>query len=146
MKVLYVSQELTPETGWGGIGTYVSMISRALAEKDIDVHVLSLVEGQPVSQRTVDGVTVHRFPLPQARHRILPLESRQRVVLAGNVVRLMRRLSLAPSVIECPDWKAEGLGLALGGCFPLVVRLHSGARQLFGYTRQGHGWAGLDGR
>ena len=42
MKVLFVSQELPPETGWGGIGTYVSMISRALAERGVEVHVLSV--------------------------------------------------------------------------------------------------------
>src|SRR5947209_16336495 len=110
MKVLFVSQELPPETGWGGIGTYVSMISRALAERGVEVHVLSVVEGQPISRGTVDGVTVHRFPLPQVRHRILPSESQKRVVLPANIVRLIGRLGLAPDVVECPDWGAEGLG------------------------------------
>lgn len=146
MKVLFVSQELPPETGWGGIGTYVAMISRALADKGVEVHVLSVVEGQPVSRRQVDGVTVHRFPLPRVRHRILPPETWKRVTLGVNVARLIKRLGLAPTVVECPDWGAEGLGVALRRSFPLVVRLHSGARQLFRYTGQGGSWRGLDAR
>src|SRR5947207_919519 len=46
MRTLFVSQELPPETGWGGIGTYVDVLSEALARKSVEVHVLSVVEGQ----------------------------------------------------------------------------------------------------
>jgi glycosyltransferase involved in cell wall biosynthesis len=59
---------------------------------------------------------------------------------------LIHRLAIAPSVVECPEWSAEGLALALSGKVPLVVRLHSSARQLFPYTGQGKEWRGLDGR
>src|SRR5436305_3003019 len=74
MRVLLVSQEMPPETGWGGIGTYVNTISRALAAKGADVHVLSVVEGQAASRRESAGVTVHRRPLPVVRRpaRIAP--------------------------------------------------------------------------
>lgn len=36
--------------------------------------------------------------------------------------------------------------LGLRGAVPLVVRMHSGARQLFGFNGQGHSLRGLDGR
>jgi hypothetical protein len=39
--VCYVSQEYPPETGWGGIGTYVYEISHALVERGHTVIVLS---------------------------------------------------------------------------------------------------------
>lgn len=147
MRALLVSQELPPETGWGGIGTYVDVLSEALAAAGVDVHVLSAVEGQPASTRSGGGVTVHRRPLPTFRGaRRLPPESWRRVWLAANIARLVRRLSLHPDVVECPEWAAEGLALALQGSRPLVVRLHSSARQLFPYTGQGREWRGLDGR
>ena len=63
MKVLFVSQELPPETGWGGIGTYVSMISRALAEKDIDVHVengVLTLRGERKREEEVKTESYHR--------------------------------------------------------------------------------------
>jgi glycosyltransferase involved in cell wall biosynthesis len=63
-----------------------------------------------------------------------------------NIARTIKRLALQPDVVECPEWCAEGLALGLRGSFPLVVRMHSGARQLFPYNGQGQRWKGLDGR
>jgi glycosyltransferase involved in cell wall biosynthesis len=147
MRVLFVSQELPPETGWGGIGTYVDVLSKAVASRGVEVHVLSVVDGQPASSTETMGVTVHRRPLRQVRGaERLPPETWRRLWLATTVARLIRRLGLRPSVVECPEWGAEGLALALRGSLPLVVRLHSSARQLFPYTNQGREWRGLDGR
>ena len=147
MTVLFVSQELPPETGWGGIGTYVDVLSEALARKSVDVHVLSVVDGQEASRKVIDGVTVHRRSLPRARgSERFPPETWRRVWLAATVARLVPRLEPAPRVVECPEWMAEGLGLALRGKLPLVVRLHSSARQLFPLTGQGQHLRGLDGR
>ena len=147
MRTLFVSQELPPETGWGGIGTYVDVLSEALARRGVEVHVLSVVEGQSTSTTDVRGVTVHRRPLPRVRGSArLPPESWRRSLLPLSVARLIARLALEPDVIECPEWSAEGLALALRGASPLVVRLHSSARQLFPYTGQGTRLRGLDGK
>ncbi len=147
MKVLFVSQELPPETGWGGIGTYVDIISQAIGEKGSEVHVLSVVGGQKPSTKVVGSVTVHRRALPRVRaSERLPPESRRRLWLAANVARLIPRLGFEPTVVECPEWMAEGFVLSFQQRWPLVVRLHSSARQLFPYTGQGGEWHGLDGR
>lgn len=147
LRHLFVSQEFPPETGWGGIGTYVGIITEALAATGADVHVLSVVPDQPPSQKMVGGVTVHRQPLPVPRGSgRLPPESWRRTWLPLVASRLVRKLQIEPDVVECPEWCAEGLALGLLGSAPLVVRMHSGARQLFGYTRQGQRWRGLDGR
>jgi glycogen synthase len=147
MRVLFVSQELPPETGWGGVGTYVDVLSEALAAKGVDVHVLSVVDRQAQSTREVNGVTVHRRPLPHVRgaHRPAP-EVWRRAGPAFNVPRLIDRIRIDPDVIECPEWMAEGLGLGLAGKFPLVVRLHSTARQVFPHSGQGAQLRGVDGR
>jgi glycosyltransferase involved in cell wall biosynthesis len=147
MRVLLVSQEMPPETGWGGIGTYVDVLSEALAAIGVEVHVLSVVEGQAHSTRMRGEVTVHRFGLPRVKRPIRHVpESWRRTTVPLWVARLTRRLSLAPDVVEAPEWMAEGLGLALRGTLPLVVRLHSSARQLFPFTHQGTQCLGLDGR
>jgi glycosyltransferase involved in cell wall biosynthesis len=149
VRVIFVSQEFPPETGWGGIGTYVDVLSRTLAEKGVEVHVLSAVEGQPSSETAVDGVTVHRAQLPRVRGvgRVTGCpETWERIRLAGVVVPLVDRLMAPATVVECPEWRAEGLGLSYRNSIPLVVRLHSSARQLFPFTGQGTGRFGLDGR
>jgi len=147
MRVVFVSQEMPPETGWGGIGTYVDVISEALAARGLDVHVLSVADGQPAGRQERHGVVVHRYPLPALHRpsRYAP-ESWRRLLVTVSVARLIGRLGHAPDVVECPEWMAEGLALGVRGRLPLVVRLHSTARQLFAFTGQGRAGRGLDGR
>jgi glycosyltransferase involved in cell wall biosynthesis len=147
LRTLFVSQEVPPETGWGGIGTYVDVLSEALAARGAEVHVLSVAEGQRPGRTRRGGVTVHRAALPALHRpsRYAP-ETWRRLLLALTVARLVPRLGFEPEVIECPEWMAEGLALTVRGRWPLAVRLHSCARQLFPYTGQGGGCLGLDGR
>jgi glycosyltransferase involved in cell wall biosynthesis len=147
MRVLMISQEMPPETGWGGIGTYVDILSEALAGRGHEVHVLSVVHGQAASTTRRHGVVVHRYNVPRipGPTRLLE-ESWRRILLALSVAALVRRLALGPDVIECPEWMAEGLLLGLSEAVPLVVRLHSSARQIFPFHGQGQGCRGLDGK
>jgi glycosyltransferase involved in cell wall biosynthesis len=147
VRVLLVSQEVPPDTAWGGIGTYVDVLSEALAAMGHAVDVLSVVDGQAASRTERDGVTVHRFALPRVPDRTgrFP-ESWRRILVGAAVARLVPQLPQAPDVAECPEWMAEGLGLAWGPRLPVVVRLHSSARQLFPLTGQGGGARGWDGR
>ena len=147
MRILFISQEFPPETAWGGIGTYVDVLSEALAARGVEVHVLSAVPGQGPSAVSHAGVHVHRVRVPRAPGpgRLVP-EAWERIVLAATVARAIPRLGFGPTVVECPEWKAEGLAVALRGSLPLVVRLHSSARQLFPHTGQGRSLGGLDGR
>jgi glycogen(starch) synthase len=134
MRVLFVSQEFPPETGWGGIGTYAGTIAPALVRAGAEVHALSVVDGQKRSSRVVDGVHVHRAPVRRipgvGRVTRLP-ETARRIAIAGSVLREQRRLGLDFDVCESPEWYAEALGIALRRRIPLVVRVHSGARQMF---------------
>lgn len=147
MNILFVSQEVPPETAWGGIGTYVDVLSKALAARGARVDVLSVAHEQRAEARVIDGVTIRRFSLPGVHRpaRALP-ESWGRLLVSVSVARLVRRLPTPPDVIECPEWMAEGFALSLQRLHPLVVRLHSSARQLFPFTAQGWRCHGLDGR
>jgi glycosyltransferase involved in cell wall biosynthesis len=147
MRVLFVSQEVPPDTNWGGIGTYIDVMTQALAEDGHEVHVLSVVPGQPVSRTRRGQVTVHRRATPAARDPTghLP-ETWRRLMLGASVARVMGTLGLRPDVVECPEWMAEGIFVALRGRLPLVVRLHAGARQVFPVSGLGRGSRGLDGK
>jgi glycogen(starch) synthase len=137
MRVLIASQEMPPETGWGGVGTYVATLGTALAAEGAEVHVLSVVRHQQPSDNERDGVIVHRRHL-----RRLPgigrltgwEESWERFSLALAVRREADNLDFEPDVVEAPEWRAEGLGIGLGRRLPLVVRLHSSADQLFPFV------------
>lgn len=62
LRILFLSTEYPPETGWGGIGTYTYNMAKALAERGHQVHVLSVAPGKP-ERHYLDGlVHVHRFP------------------------------------------------------------------------------------
>ncbi len=136
MRVLLASQEFPPETAWGGIGTYAGIIAPALVRAGADVHVLSVVAGQRDVDRVLDGVQVHRRALrrPRGIGRALRLpHAWGRLSLAAAVAREHRRLGLEFDVCESPEWGAEGLFLAARRAPPVVVRLHSGAAQVFPY-------------
>lgn len=143
MKVLLTSQEVPPQTGWGGIGTYIEIIAPALVRAGAEVHVLSVVRGQARGSEMHDGVHVHRTPLvrPPGIGRLtrLPLTF-DRLTLAAAVAREYRRLGVAFDIAESPEWGAEALFLTRA--LPVVVRLHSGAAQVFPHL----GAVGLDHR
>lgn len=136
MRVLLASQEMPPETGWGGIGTYVGVIAPALVAAGAEVHVLSVVRSQASTDTVNDGgVHVHRRNLrrpPGVGQVLRKPETWNRITLAAAVAWEVRRLGLGPDVIEVPEWMAEGAVLSLGRT-PLVVRLHSSARQVLLY-------------
>jgi glycosyltransferase involved in cell wall biosynthesis len=131
VRVLLVSQEYPPETAWGGIGTYAGTIAPALVRAGAEVHVLSVVRGQERTVSTREGVHIHRAPLRRIPGvgRAMPA-TWQRVSLAAGVALETRRLSLDFDVCEAPEWNAESLLLSFGKT-PQVVRVHSGARQVY---------------
>src|ERR1700761_1205001 len=112
MRVLLASQEMPPETAWGGIGTYVANLAPALAALGADVHVLSVVRGQGRSDRVLaPGLTVHRRPLhrPAGPGRVTGLhQTWERLTLPAGVDRQIRALGIEPDVVEAPEWRAEG--------------------------------------
>jgi glycogen(starch) synthase len=127
LRVLFVSKEYPPETGGGGIGSYVEAMARALVARGHEVHVLSCVHDQADDDCVRAGVHLHR----RGVHRFLPKIRRR---LPSSALRLesalsthleFRRLGLDIDIIEAPDWMAEGLAFALRRPSPLVVHLHT---------------------
>ncbi len=61
MNICFISQEYPPDSGWGGIGTYVYMISHALAEQGHHVDVIARATHSDGETEWVNGnLHIHR--------------------------------------------------------------------------------------
>jgi glycosyltransferase involved in cell wall biosynthesis len=140
MKILLLSFEYPPETGFGGIGTYTWYHARALARLGHDVHVLAgSTESSELRRTEHDGVTVYRYA---ARlNGIRTVLDKQRLWWTKN--RLENGLSMYVGlrkllrnhdydVVEMPECGAEGLLVNWLLPVPTVVRFHSPARLIMG--------------
>jgi glycogen(starch) synthase len=127
LRVLFVSREYPPETGGGGIGSYVETMARTLVQRGHEVHVLSCVPGQTTADEVRAGVQLHRRGVPRVLRKIrnrFPA-SAFRVEGALACYREYVRLRVDVDVIEAPDWMAEGLLFGIRRRRPLVVHLHT---------------------
>jgi glycosyltransferase involved in cell wall biosynthesis len=145
VRTLLVYKELPGLTASGGIGTYAGILSRALAQRGIDTHVLCVDPSLSTGTISLDGVTVHTAPLIQPRGvgRLTGFPAAWgRLTHAASVAWAYRRLRIRFDVVEAPELYAEGLFIARRGRVPVVIRLHSSAAQLFPYL----GRTGRDAR
>lgn len=126
MRVLFVSREVPPDTGLGGIGSYVVSAAPGIAALGHDVHVLSCFPGQRQRDIEVDGVLIHRRPTIRARglRRLVGKVVALRVEAAASALLELRRLGRF-DVVEVPDWMAEGLLVAALLDVPVVSHLHT---------------------
>lgn len=138
MKVVLLSYELPPDTGFGGIGTYTWYQARALARLGHDVRVVAgALEPGITHGETDDGVRVTRVldpgPLAGAVRGLaedgLPWAS-NRLRTAAGAHRALRDLleRETADVVEYPECGADGLLVSTLSQVPTCVRLHSPAR------------------
>lgn len=141
MRIVLLSFEYPPETGFGGIGTYTWYQARALVRLGHDVHVVagSTVEGVHRSEH--DGVRVTRVAgrevlrgaaeglrtsgLPWAANRL------QTAQAAFAVVRDILDREGA-DIVEAPECGADGLLVSTLLDVPTCVRFHSPAALIMG--------------
>ena len=128
MRVAFVTLQYPP-TGIGGIGAYVQTVAEAFADAGHDVTVVCVASGQTRSTTVESGVRVERFAPPRPawlwRRFVAPRQSfRVRVQHALWSAWALWRLGRDFDVIEVPEWKAQGLLLALVRRGPVVVHLH----------------------
>src|SRR5437763_10097388 len=99
VKILFLSMEYPPLTGWGGIGSYVATVAPALADRGHDVHVLSCVSRQSPSDTLDAGVWVHRRPEIRVKGssrvfgRMWP-QTLPRILTAASTFAQYRRLGI----------------------------------------------------
>jgi glycosyltransferase involved in cell wall biosynthesis len=138
MKILLLSFEYPPETGFGGIGTYTWYHARALVKLGHEVHVLAGATA-PCALTTSqhDGVHVHRY---RATGLVMTFAglfgklrcfwTRQRIENAWCMYRGLRQLEKHHrfDIIEMPECGAEGALITQLTSTPTVLRFHSPSR------------------
>jgi glycogen(starch) synthase len=124
MNICLVCDSFPPEDG-GGIGTYISNLSRALALKGNNVYVICKTMKKDMDENYTNGVTVIRrkpryFPIVE---RLLPGIgwSLQVKKICDHLIKTKK-----VNVIEFPNWGAPGIVFQLlNRKFPCVVRVHT---------------------
>jgi len=141
LRILYISSEYPPETGFGGIGTYTRHMAEAMVARGHTVGVICRSASDKESCATVNGVLVHRigagtYPLPEGRwwyplrricYAAIP-ESLAKLAWAREVRRAHDRLSAesgAFDIVEYPECGGEGTLLVRPRRGALVARLHT---------------------
>lgn len=115
MRIAFISHEFPPDTGFGGIGTYVFQASTLLAERG---HAVEVFAGSGTREGT----------LVQGKVMVHLIRDVKGVPFSKTVAEVFRRRHHhAPfDVLESPEYRFEGLeAVRLVPDVPLVVKLHS---------------------
>lgn len=132
MRICLISREFPPDTGWGGIGTFVHDLALGLKEIGQDVEVISLSKDDTDSVIDYNGVAIHRVAcddsldqyqmllsvMPYSHSLLKALWSMHRKFLELHEKKKF-------DVVEVPEMFGEGIFLALSKHCPLVVRLYT---------------------
>lgn len=131
MRICLISREYPPETGFGGIATFVRHLAHGLKETGHEVEVVALAKE---TEKEVDdnGVRVHRvlpYPLEgnlDAVNRCMPY-SRYLLLCTLGLWRKFHELHRARpfDVVESPELLAESLYASVSRVVPLVIRLYT---------------------
>lgn len=130
MRVLMLSWEYPPHTV-GGMGRHVTELATALAQQQIEVHVVCpLLRGGLPSEQTADGVFVHRVTAPQMEgYGYVSFVQQTNAVLEHAARHLCDQLG-SFDLIHAHDWLTAGVAVALKHIWrrPLVVTIHATER------------------
>jgi glycosyltransferase involved in cell wall biosynthesis len=115
MKIAFISYEYPPDTGGGGIATYVRQAARMLASRGHHVEVFA---ASPLrcGTTTEEGIVLHRTDETHRRD------------FAGRIAPIFaaRHEEIGFDVVEGPDYSADAREAAqLVPQIPLVVKLHT---------------------
>lgn len=123
MRIAYISHEFPPDTGKGGIGTYVSQVAKALAEKGNDIHVFA---GSDYRQGSTfsDGYYIHHVRCENGndfkgkvantfseQNATAPFDLMESAEINGNAWEIKKHFPSIPLVVRlhAPNYLVESL-------------------------------------
>ncbi|MEO6134747.1 MAG: glycosyltransferase family 4 protein [Ginsengibacter sp.] len=115
MRIAYISHEFPPDTGKGGIGTYVSQVAKAMAEQGDEVHVFAGSPNRDASE-FLNGYYVHRVQCKNGndfREKVVTIFATQNTIATFGIIE-------SPE-INGNAWEIKKIFPSI----PLVVRLHA---------------------
>jgi len=123
MRIAFISHEFPPDTGKGGIGTYVKQMATVLASKGIEVHVFA---GSPykTSSIVIEGFQLHLvhsnnglefrekvLPIFTVHHESLPFDVMESPEIGGNAWAIKKYYPQLPLIVRlhAPDYLVESI-------------------------------------
>jgi glycosyltransferase involved in cell wall biosynthesis len=143
VRIYFLTQEHPSVGKSGGIGSYLSVITPALAARGHEVHVFVLAGDRVLDERTGD-VRLHvrpPRPLPFLHGKGYLSITSMRIATARAATRALAEAD-RPDVIESPEWMAQSLLLDRSLRKRTVVHLHTSVGLIARYS----GGAGKDAR
>ena len=124
MRIAFISYEFPPDTGMGGIGTYVKQMASAMSEYNWDVHVFAGTDKVSYDE-TEEGCIIHRIHCNHA------VDFKTCVLLKFSEEHIDTPFHL----IESPEingnaWEVKKKFPSL----PLVIRLHAPSSLIENYS------------
>ncbi|MEP6700806.1 MAG: glycosyltransferase family 4 protein [Bacteroidota bacterium] len=116
MRICLITYEYPPDTGIGGIGTYMYQLSKSLEKKKIKTEIICATGKKSYTEEQGDYLSITRINCHSTE------EFRK---LAPPVAK--ERFDIKPfDVIECPEFGAEGLHIKeVLPDIPLVIKFHT---------------------
>ncbi len=133
MRVCLLSREFPPDTGWGGIATFVNDLAHGLAQIGEDVTVIALsADGKDSVLRHDGGFVVHRVAPDdslddlQMMLSVMPYSHSITKAIWAISRKFFELHAENPfDVVEAPELFGEGFFVGLSKAAPLVVRTHT---------------------
>jgi glycosyltransferase involved in cell wall biosynthesis len=145
MRIVFVSQEYPPETGFGGIGSQTYSKAHAMASFGHDVYVISHSRDDDRHEYDQDNVRVIRIPGVDGELAIATEAARwvsYSTKVAAEIARLHADVRL--DLVDFPEWGSEGyvhlLNQTQWNHIPSVIQLH-GPIVMFAHAI---GWPDVD--
>ena len=113
MRIAFLSYEFPPETGGGGIGTYLIQAAKMLSSAGHEVEIFAGTSGAPRVIAHSDGYKVHRVPCASspsfaadvveyfsAQHRLQPFEVIEATDFDASALEVKRVVPDVPCVVK----------------------------------------------
>jgi glycosyltransferase involved in cell wall biosynthesis len=144
MNILFLCREYDRKVGYGGIGTYVNIVSRYLAKIGHKVFIICSIPRETEEIVDKDNLVVYYAKQIHIKgiarlFKILGLESvYSRLMCALTNYLAYKKLSkkYKIDIVETPEWYNEGLFFVLQKKIPVVCRIHGANFQLSRFTRR----------
>jgi glycogen synthase len=144
MNILFLCREYDRKVGYGGIGTYVDIVSRYLAKIGHKVFIICSIPRKTEEIVEKDNLVIYYAKQVHIKgiarlFKILDLESvYSRLMCALTNYLAYKKLSkkYKIDIVETPEWYNEGLFFVLQKKIPVVCRIHGANFQLSRFIRK----------
>jgi glycosyltransferase involved in cell wall biosynthesis len=144
MNILFLCREYDRKVGYGGIGTYVDIVSRYLAKIGHKVFIICSIPRKTEEIVEKDNLVIYYAKQVHIKgvarlFKILGLESvYSRLMCALTNYLAYKKLSkkYKIDIVETPEWYNEGLFFVLQKKIPVVCRIHGANFQLSRFIRK----------